>query len=96
MKESLKADLFWYKCAMSSENVNAANFERVKTVFVDTFELSENDLSIELEFGDLPQWDSMGHMDLMMGLESEFGVEISAQSISELTSIKAILAHIEG
>ncbi len=50
----------------------------------------------ETAFGDLPQWDSMGHMDVMMYLEEKFGVEINADTISNLLSVQLILEHIEG
>jgi acyl carrier protein len=49
----------------------------------------------DLQFGDLPQWDSMGHMEVMVALEKEFGVEVSADTITELVSIPAISAYIE-
>lgn len=44
----------------------------------------------DLTFGDIPQWDSMGHMEVMMRLEEEFGVEINADTIGDLISIQAI------
>ena len=50
----------------------------------------------EAKFGDLPQWDSMGHMDVMMLLEEKFEVEINADTISNLLSIQLIREHIEG
>ncbi len=49
----------------------------------------------EMAFGDLPQWDSMGHMEVMMALEVSFGIEINADTIAQLTSIPAICSYIE-
>ena len=46
------------------------------------------------QFGDLPKWDSMGHMDLMVALESQFDIVISAETISELVSVPLILDKI--
>ncbi len=48
-----------------------------------------------LAFGDLPQWDSMGHMEVMMALENRFGIEISADTIAALTSMPAICAYLQ-
>lgn len=81
---------------MSSEKLDTVQFERLQALFVNTFNVSASDITLELQFGDLPQWDSMGHMDLMLGLESEFGLPISAETISELTSVQAILARVNG
>jgi acyl carrier protein len=49
----------------------------------------------ELAFGDLPQWDSMGHMEVMMALEARYGIEINAETIGALTSIPAICSYIQ-
>ncbi len=48
----------------------------------------------ESAFGDLPQWDSMGHMEVMISLEDRFGVEVSAETIGALISVQAICDHI--
>ena len=73
-----------------------ALFEQIQAVLAEIFEADAQEVSVETQFGDLPKWDSMGHMDLMVALESQFGVQISAESISELISVPAILAHIQG
>lgn len=52
------------------------------------------EITPELTFGDIPQWDSMGHMEVMMRLEEQFGVEITADTIGELISIPAINAYL--
>ena len=52
-------------------------------------------VTAELSFGDLPQWDSMGHMEVMMQLEERFGVEVSADTIAALTSVPAICAYLK-
>jgi acyl carrier protein len=68
---------------------------KVKTVLADVFQVPEEDLSDDLVFGDLPQWDSMGHMDVMLSLEQNFGVEINAETIGSLTSLATICAYLE-
>lgn len=76
-------------------SVGINRFERLQTLLADIFEADAVDITMETQFGDLPRWDSMGHMDLMVALESKFGIEISAESIRDLVSISAILAAIE-
>jgi acyl carrier protein len=36
-------------------------------------------------------WDSLGHMNLMLALEEEFGVQFSDERIMQLLSVGAIL-----
>jgi acyl carrier protein len=86
------AGLFWYKNPMASRE---QLFEELRGLFVETFKVDANDVRPDLQLGELPQWDSMGHMDLMVGLETRFGVEINAETISGLISVPAILEHIE-
>jgi citrate synthase len=49
----------------------------------------------ELAFGGIKEWDSMGHMGVMMLLEERFGIPIDAEIISALTSIPAICVHLQ-
>ena len=67
---------------------------RVQALLVEALQVPEEQVTPELSFGDVPQWDSMGHMEVMMLLESQFDIEINADTIAELTSIPAICKHI--
>lgn len=69
--------------------------ERVQSLLVDALQVPGDQVTPELAFGDLPQWDSMGHMDVMMALEAQFGIEINADTISGLVSVPAIRAYLE-
>ena len=80
---------------MAIEKVELALFEQLQTLLAEVFEVLPQDLSADTQFGDLPKWDSIGHMDLMVALESQFGVEISAETISELVIVSAILEKIQ-
>ncbi len=77
---------------MTAEN---ALLGELRGLFADIFHVQPGDVNAEMQFGELPQWDSMGHMDLMVALETKYGIEISAETISQLISIPAIIAYIE-
>jgi len=49
----------------------------------------------DLAFGDLPQWDSLGHMEVMLKLEDQFGVAIDADRIARLISIPEICRFLQ-
>jgi acyl carrier protein len=68
--------------------------EQVRHLIAAALQVPAEDVSAELSFGDLPQWDSMGHMEVMMQLEERFGVEVSADTIAALTSVPAICAYL--
>jgi acyl carrier protein len=78
---------------MNINEKNALN-ERVRILLADVFQVEPDEVTPQLAFGDLPQWDSLGHMDVMMRLEEQFGVEINTDTIAELVSIPAICEYI--
>jgi acyl carrier protein len=69
--------------------------ESVQQVLAAALNVDRGEINADTQFGDLPQWDSMGHMEVLVELEKNFGVEISADTITELVSVPAICAHIE-
>ena len=73
------------------ENLN----EQVQTVLAEAIQVPFDQVTSDLAFGDLPQWDSMGHMEVMMRLEEQFGVEINADTIATLVSIPEICAYLK-
>ena len=69
--------------------------ERVQALLVEALQVPPEVVTPDLSFGDLPQWDSMGHMEVMMRLEERFGVEINADTIAALISIPQICAYLK-
>ena len=80
---------------MSIKSTEDALWVELRAVFVEVFHVPETEIAAKTQFGDMPQWDSMGHMDLMVALETKYGIEISADTISQLVSVPAIIDHIQ-
>jgi acyl carrier protein len=61
---------------------------RVQDVF--RAELDDDDLLVSLgtRQQDLKGWDSLAHIRLVSGLESEFGIEFSLSEIEQITSVR--------
>lgn len=74
--------------------MNASNQQvltsRIQKILAEAIQVPVELVSEDLAFGDLPQWDSLGHMEVMLKLEEEFGIEIDAESIAALISIPEI------
>ena len=45
----------------------------------------------DLAFGDIPQWDSLGHMEVMLKLEEAFGIEIDVKDDASLRRTDAVI-----
>ena len=59
------------------------------------FETEEGTIVPSLQIGDVPQWDSLGHAKLMLAIEDEFEVALTADEISELQSVEDIEALLD-
>ena len=69
--------------------------EQVQALVAEAIQAAPAEVTPNLAFGDLPQWDSMGHMEVMMRLEQQFGIEVNADTIATLTSIPEICHYLE-
>lgn len=68
---------------------------QVQAAVAEALQIPAEQVTPDLTFGDLPQWDSMGHMEVMMLLEENFGIEINADTIAQLTSVPAITSYLQ-
>ena len=71
-----------------------SSIEKYKKVFVEIFEISENDLE-DLNYQDIPQWDSLGHMSMVGALEDEFDIMLEMDDIVDFGSYKTGLKTLE-
>ncbi len=51
-------------------------------------------ISSNVRFNEFPQWDSLGHVSLLIVLEEEYGVSINFEVLTELVSIHAIIEYL--
>ena len=77
---------------MESELANVN--EQVKALLAEALQVEPELVTPDLTFGDIPQWDSMGHMEVMMRLEEYFGVEINPDTIASVISLPLICEYI--
>jgi acyl carrier protein len=69
--------------------------QRIQSLLAEAIQVPGEMVTADLSFGDLPQWDSLGHMEVMLRLEEEFGVAIDAETIAQLISIPEICRFLE-
>lgn len=78
-----------------SLNENHPLTSRVQSLLAEAIQVPLELITPDLEFGDLPQWDSLGHMEVILKLEEVFGLEIDADLIAQLISIPEICQYLE-
>jgi acyl carrier protein len=63
-----------------------SNLEIYKKTFIETLSLDEKKFSENLKYNDIPEWDSIGHMTLMSGLEEAFKITLETDDIVDFSS----------
>jgi len=66
----------------------------VTNLIAQTLAVPADQITEGLSYGDLPEWDSLGHMNIMMALEEKYNVQITTEIITSLVNIKAITAYL--
>ena len=64
------------------------NKEKLKKIFIESLSIEGNKFTESLEYNDIPEWDSIGHMTLMSGLEEGFKITIDTDDIVDFSSFK--------
>ncbi len=64
------------------------NAEKYKNVFSKSLSIESSKVSSGLKYNDIPEWDSIGHMTLISGLEEEFNISIETDDIIDFSSFE--------
>lgn len=69
--------------------------KRVHALIVSLFPLADDVASSELRLGNPPEWDSIGHMQLLVAIEENFKIRFPNHEIARLVTIEAISKAIQ-
>jgi len=64
------------------------NLENYKKAFVESLSIEENVANESLEYGSIPEWDSIAHMSLMSELEDKFKISIETDDVIDFSSFQ--------
>lgn len=62
------------------------NQEKYKETFIKSLEIGEEDLTDELTYNTVENWDSVGHMQLVAELEEAFDIMMETDDIIDFSS----------
>jgi acyl carrier protein len=71
-------------------------FEKIRNVIASTLKVTPDKITRETSDKDLVAWDSLAHVNLMMGLEQTFDLFLEVEDFTRLTSVPAILEYLRG
>ena len=64
------------------------NSEIYKAVFVESLQVPSENFNENIEYNEVPEWDSIGHMSLVSNIEEKFNITFETDDIIELSSFK--------
>jgi acyl carrier protein len=64
-------------------------------IFADTLEISREEVTPELSTESAETWDSFRHLQLILSIEEEYGVQFDPQKIPELTTVARVQEALE-
>jgi acyl carrier protein len=76
---------------MSSQQVPSS----LRDIFADTLEISPEQVTPELSTESAETWDSFRHLQLILSIEDEYGVQFDPQNIPELTTVAKVQEALE-
>jgi acyl carrier protein len=69
--------------------------KRLEKVISSVFPIETETIDNEWTSDDIPEWDSVGHLDLMMEVEKEFSVKIEIEEMFEIEKLGDIQTILE-
>ncbi len=67
----------------------------LREILADTLEITPAEVTPELSTDSVETWDSFRHLQLILSLEGEYGVQFDPQQIPDLTTVAKIQAALE-
>ena len=65
-----------------------SNKQKYQDIFVKSLSIETKKFSEKTKYNDIPEWDSIGHMTLMSGLEEGFNISLGTDDIVDFSSFK--------
>ena len=65
-----------------------SNKHKYQDIFIKSLSINSNKFNENIKYNEIPEWDSIGHMTLMSGLEEGFGITLDTDDIVDFSSFK--------
>lgn len=72
------------------------NQQKLVEIFSGSLGIAAETVTDDLKYNSIPEWDSIGHMTLVTGVETEFDIMLDTSDIIDMSSVriaKEILAR---
>jgi acyl carrier protein len=67
----------------------------LRDILADILEIAPEQVTSDLTIGMVDSWDSFRHLQAILAIEGEYGIQFDMQRIPELTSVYLLQAELE-
>jgi acyl carrier protein len=75
--------------------MNPAVLNRVQHILADIFHIPVEQITLVSSPDTIESWDSLNHLNLVLAIEQEFGVQIMPEEIEQLLSVEHIIVLLD-
>ena len=69
--------------------------EEIVKIIADILEVDVCDIELDTAVGDLPEWDSMHHLQIIAELEKVYNIKFNASDLAELEDVSYLISLVE-
>ena len=62
--------------------------KKYRDIFIQSLSIDEKKFNEKIKYNEISEWDSIGHMTLMSGLEEKFSISMDTDDIVDFSSFK--------
>ena len=65
-----------------------SNKQKYQDIFIKSLSIDAKQFNENLKYNEIPEWDSIGHMTLISGLEEGFSISVETDDVVDFSSFK--------
>ncbi len=65
-----------------------SNKKKYRDIFIQSLSIDKKKFNEKIKYNEISEWDSIGHMTLMSGLEEKFSISMDTDDIVDFSSFK--------
>ena len=69
--------------------------KRILNIIANVLDVDINEIELDTAIGDLPEWDSIHHLQIIAELEKEFEIKYTPEELAELEDISDLISLTE-
>ena len=66
--------------------------QKIIGIIAKILEVELEEVELDIVIGDLPEWDSLHHLQIIAELEKEYGIKYAAEDLAELEDVSDLIA----